>query len=705
MKTDQDPKQNTPDIRVPFIMKKTTMSGLVSAIQPRTLIFITAILLFLFLGFAILEYWQTRSDVFALMEDEGFLLLDALSASGERAVLGYEELERQIIKCLVGQCRMIVELDERLSVVQDDLDRLSGELGLARIHIFGPDGKRRHSNRVDPTEIGFKENPEQYRDMLTPVLSGNQDSVILGTHQTIQTSEFRFSVAVKRPSGGAVLVSMAADQLVELRRQIGPGRLVQEIGKQAGIAYVALQDTTSIILASRQIHSLSRVQSDPFLYRIWLSARRHVRVIRFEDRDILEICGPFFITGDLAGLFRIGLELDRYDRVINNARLRLSLIALILIPVGLIGFSLLVTRQNSHLLDLAFKRFKTQSSEILENLEDAVVAVNAVGAITVFNRAAESLFHYPSDRAIGLSVDDLNLCCLSIIGDTIKAGKGIIRPEVNCVFEGDEVTLGMHTSILYAGNSRDVETVILVVTDLTAQKRLEFQLRQQEKFQAMGQLASGVAHEIRNPLNAIGMIVQRLAKEFQPVEDKAEYRDLIETVGQEVRRSNRIIQQFLRFARPQQLARSRIPGQELLEAVQSIFASSARMNHIQFESFAEDDVSLNIDVDQMKQALLNLLQNALDSCSRGDTIRLTGRKQDTNYLISVEDDGSGMSEEDQRHVFDLYFSTKKDGTGMGLPIVYQIVQNHGGKMDFTSQADQGSVFRIYLPLPSETETV
>ena len=185
---------------------------------------------------------------------------------------------------------------------------------------------------------------------------------------------------------------------------------------------------------------------------------------------------------------------------------------------------------------------------------------------------------------------------------------------------------------------------------------LEVSLRRQDRLAAMGELASGVAHEVRNPLNAIGVIVQRLEREFEPTEDREEYLGLARTVRDEVRRINRIIQQFLTFARPPELILRKTDLAPVLEAAVEVVASQAASRGLRLERAFAPVGAVRIDPEQMKQVLLNLLSNAIEATEAGGEVRVSCRSVDALWAeVVVQDTGRGIPPEQQERIFDLYF--------------------------------------------------
>ncbi len=321
--------------------------------------------------------------------------------------------------------------------------------------------------------------------------------------------------------------------------------------------------------------------------------------------------------------------------------------------------------------------------------------------MTVFNNAAESIFQMPRESVINHPVRDIETSCFQYLVESLKTGKEVRALEERCLILNHWKSLRLNTSVV-RNASGIIDSAILVATDITHQRELEEQIQREAKLQAMGALASGVAHEVRNPINAIGMIAQRFRKEFRPVRDEEEYTLLTETMHQEVKRIDRIIRQFLEFSKPPSLHLSRVSVTRLFEDAAAVFSSSAAAAGVGFHMQAET-VFLQLDADQMKQVLLNLLQNSLDACRPGNEIRLSGRSEGPDYLFCVMDNGTGIPPEALKRIFDLYYTTKPDGTGIGLPMVAQIVQAHGGTVHAESE-DGSTRFTIRLPKPDPEKT-
>ncbi len=666
-------------------------------VNTKTILIVTVILMAMFLSFALFEFFSSRQDLVSMLNDEGLLLLDALVASSERSILSYDELEQSMQDRLVNSARWIEETDYREGLTQEFVDRFASRMDLYRIHILDGSGQIVMSNTIPHAEQGFMRRVGQDAVVRQFLSDSPSDTLVIGFREGQMSGESRYEVVVRRRNGGGIAVAADADQLFALRRELGPGRLIQEIGDNPGIGYVVLQDTLGVLLASRGVEEITSIPGDPFLIRIYTEQSRGSRFSPYKGIEMFEIVGSFMLEEDHLGIFRIGLETEYYRNILRNARFRLFLISLIFIIVGIIGFSFVLANQNVKLLSDSYNRVKMHTSEILQNMKDGVIAVDHEGRITVFNRAAEILFSISQNQAAGQRIQSLDIPSLSVLKESFTTGLPIDLPKEEFIIQDQKRVLSMRTSVV-KHNKNEIDTVILVVTDLTAQSRLEEKVRRQEKLSTMGKLASEVAHEIRNPINAIHMIGQRLLKEFRPQDDQEEYKGMMNTVVQETKRVNEIVQRFLRFAKPPPLQLSSVSVSKLFGEIDDLMRSSVEARGIDLEMQIDVDATLTMDRSQMKQVLVNLIQNGLDFTPEGGSIHVTGCIADRTYLISVADTGSGIGKSHLDKIFDLYYTTKKEGTGMGLPIVYQIIQNHGGEVVVESRKNRGTVFTIRFPM-------
>ncbi|MBK7772257.1 MAG: hypothetical protein IPI48_17495 [bacterium] len=227
---------------------------------------------------------------------------------------------------------------------------------------------------------------------------------------------------------------------------------------------------------------------------------------------------------------------------------------------------------------------------------------------------------------------------------------------------------------------------------------LEAEQARRERSFALGELASGVAHEIRNPLNAIGMVVQRLGREFTPSEGQDEYRQLTTTVHGEVHRINRIIEQFLSYARPAAPSFRSVDLAVLVRDLAALVRERFEAKGVGLVVESPERLDVVVDPDLVRQALHNLLDNALDACPAGAETRLSLAVTGDRARLVVADTGPGIAAADLPRIFNLYHTTKPRGTGVGLAIVDQVAAQHGGRAHAASEPGRGATFSLELPL-------
>lgn len=676
------------------IMKQITgKKSFLSYIRPGLLLPILAVLAALLLLSAVLELRGTRRELLHVLEEEAHSLMESIQIGGANAILAYEEIERQVSERLLNNAYLIDRLDQHSGLSSEKLAEIARQNSLFRINIFKTDGEKEISSFSGIHDAESQKQPP--KDMLKPILDGQTSELIIGLRPERYGTGERYAVAIRRSRGGAIVVNIDAAEMLEFRRQFFIGRLVQDIGENAGLEYVVLQDTLGIILATRNITSLNSLSTDPFLIAALTSESGQSRIFSFENREVFETVQAFVLDGESLGLFRIGLSLVHVRAAETQAKQRVLLVSLVTLLVGLIALGLLITLQNYRFVQSAYHRIETYTGNILANMADAVVAIDLAGKITVFNNAAEMLFKIKAQDALGQSCTLVGpvLCehLLAALQTQI-----VTDQEAEIELQNKKRILQFSLSFLRDGVGA-VDSAFAVIRDLSEQKALAAQLQRSEKLSAMGELASGVAHEVRNPLNAIGMIAQRLNREFQPQSEAAEYHSLTQTVVAEVKRINQIIQQFLHYARPPKLNKVRCDWARFCQETVLLLQAPARQKGVALNATLVE-VNIELDCDQMRQALVNLLQNALDATPSGGTITLECQTLPDWLQISIRDTGQGIKPEHMDKIFNLYFTTKPTGTGLGLSLVHQIISQHQGSIHVKSKWGVGTEFTIRLPL-------
>ena len=346
--------------------------------------------------------------------------------------------------------------------------------------------------------------------------------------------------------------------------------------------------------------------------------------------------------------------------------------------------------------------YRLFNDRIIESMRSGLVTTDLKGHIITFNRAAEEITGY---RATDVRGDNI----FTIFGDIekqIEAGLESIRTrtrlprfDIGCrTADGREIHLGFSVAPLVdeADNSRGY---VLTFQDLTEVMELEREVRRQERMAALGKMAAGLAHEIRNPLASMRGSVQVLASELSFSQDQSQ---LMQIVLRESDRLNRIVSDFLTYARPPKIERTVIEFSSLLSETIALLRNSPelRPDHLIREEYPDQPLIYQGDPNQMRQIFWNLARNAIQAMPKGGELCVTlESKSNGDVMIAFIDTGEGMSREQKDRLFEP-FNSSSGGTGLGMAIVYQLVRDHNGNVLVESESGKGT--RIGIRLPAES---
>lgn len=227
---------------------------------------------------------------------------------------------------------------------------------------------------------------------------------------------------------------------------------------------------------------------------------------------------------------------------------------------------------------------------------------------------------------------------------------------------------------------------------------LEKSMAMKERLVSLGKLASGMAHEIRNPLNAMSISIQRLKREFVPEEGKKEeYYSFLDIVRGELLRVNKIVEEFL-LSTKSGVPMERQNLHKVVEEVVMMLREKARGKGIEIVNECDEGISIECQQERLKQVFYNLITNSIEAMGSGGTIRISNESQNANLRVLVRDTGQGIRKGDLLRIFEYYYTTKDKGMGLGLPISYMIVKDHGGDIQVMSEEGKGTTFIITLPV-------
>jgi len=369
--------------------------------------------------------------------------------------------------------------------------------------------------------------------------------------------------------------------------------------------------------------------------------------------------------------------------------------------------------QRMRNVEEVFSALKENLDQILGNLQDGLLLFTGDGRAVLVSEAACRFLHKDRDTVLGLyarEIFDRNTVLGRSLWESVDAGVSMVQEEIRT-----ETGRRIRASVDFIHDDENEQGLGALVTlhDIESAEQIESELEVSRRMAAIGRLTSGVGHEVKNPINAIVVHLELLKSKLGDTSSPATRH--LEVIDAEIHRLDRVVQTLVDFSRPVEL---QLREQDLREIVTEVVAlSSAELSTRDVpvvSSMPEEPLIANVDGDLLKQALLNVIQNGAQAMPGGGTLEVEIRgdhRSPSNgdhfahpahkeAIISIRDQGPGIPDDIREKIFDLYFTTKAGGSGIGLAMTYRILQLHHGSVEVQSVAGQGSVFSLRIPLAS-----
>jgi len=341
-------------------------------------------------------------------------------------------------------------------------------------------------------------------------------------------------------------------------------------------------------------------------------------------------------------------------------------------------------------------RLQSLHGSVLTSMSSGVLTTDLDGGVTYANRAAQELLGAPSLDLVGRPLLSLGLLGEADWKRIAASGSEILRFENARLSGAIEDYFGISATALKDGSGYTIGR-ILIFQNLTELKRLEGEVRLKDKLAAVGELAAGIAHEIRNPLASISGSVQVLKNSSSPGSPEER---LMEIVVVESQRLSSILEDFLRYVRPKERAAEPVDAPAALDDVLTLLAHGDEVSpdHRLVKEFDPPSVVVQADPGQLRQIFWNVSRNALAAMPAGGTLTVSARLQGGSWNVSFTDEGHGMTASERGRLFTPFAHSFPGGTGLGLAIVYRIVEEHGGTIRVDTAPGHGTTVWISLPL-------
>lgn len=405
----------------------------------------------------------------------------------------------------------------------------------------------------------------------------------------------------------------------------------------------------------------------------------------------------------------VGLDMSGYDRSLQRIKLQTFVLSLIMLLVGLGGWISLATVQGYRVSQQTLGEIKLFTNLLLAKLPVGIIATDQEGVITTFNDAAASMTGVAGKDALGVRTGQALPEPFAVLfagngsGESGEAGPAAGVEKEVVVGAGAAKQHYLCHAMEIEGGMSEHQGKVLLISDITQLKGLEREMRENERLAAVGRMAAGVAHEVRNPLSSIKGLALLLKGKFEEHSRDSEAAALL---IEQVERMNRTVSELLSFTRPAPLKLEKISLGVLLENTLRLIESDADGSGVRTSlEVAPDLPDIAADRDRLNQVFINLLLNSVQAMDQGGELKVTAEtgKDNRTVTVRIQDTGCGVPPENLPQLFYPYFTTKKGGTGIGLAISQKIVSDHKGSIRIESVKGEGATVTVELPVFIEAE--
>jgi len=396
-------------------------------------------------------------------------------------------------------------------------------------------------------------------------------------------------------------------------------------------------------------------------------------------------------------IYIVQLDFGQFNSPLQNQLLQIIILLVVTILVGVGGTLSYLTLKGLKGSQVSLGKITAFADILVSSLPVGLIATDSSGVIQVYNASARDILEIDHDKILG----QIPGLCLPDVLSKMFSGTGGSEYERRQSEYLLELAPEKHkslqlSSIVVLDDVGEFGGEVLLIRDLTEVKLLERELERSERLAALGKMAAGVAHELRNPLSSIKGLAVLLKTNFSEQSKEAETADIL---VKEVERLNRSIGELLDYAKPGTLNKELVDISEIIQKTISLVQIDAESFNIDVELLlAEDIPQIQLDGDKIKQVFLNLLLNSVQAMQDGGSLSVRATREGGWVVVTVGDNGTGIKQENIRRVFDPYYTTKSYGTGLGLSLSVKIIEEHGGQIKITSSPGEFTEVSVLLPV-------
>ncbi len=494
--------------------------------------------------------------------------------------------------------------------------------------------------------------------------------------------------------------------------------LVRETVQEESISYIRIVDENSRLIAGGG--DWFENENRPSAAQVLASDRPFTT--RLKDRNIFEVAtiiNPLTCTecsagmtmrnrwrsacnmnagpggGDPKTVIFIGLRTDELNEARHRDAHHAFIMYGILFLVGTTGLYFLFFYQRMQVARTTLSNMRLYTENIIESMPAGLISLDVNGRVVSCNSCTEQLVGLSFPEMEGKRLDE-------IFPDSPLGGVDLREPVLDLAVElrdadGNSVPLKLSSSLMRDHGGTVIGTV-LILRDMREIRKMEQKLERSRRLAALGQMATAVAHEIRNPLGTLRGFAQFCKSRAEADPETHQFADLMMS---EVDRLNQTISGMLQFSRQREPEMTTVNLHTLLDKTRVLMESDFQSHGITLAMNAPDDIEVEADPDMLLQVLLNLLGNSLQATPAGGEVMVSVARAGDTVRLKVADTGSGMSEAERDKMFNPFFTTRKKGTGLGLAVCHQIIEQHDGHFEVESAPGEGTTITVVLQAPGK----
>jgi len=551
--------------------------------------------------------------------------------------------------------------------------------------------------------------------------------------------EEKYMGQILAEKGSALIRSFEAGSRTGMMGKMGSEAhlqtLLEETASQGDISYIFITDDAGEILAHNQKKKIGSRFKDPLfktqfprtdqpqwrivpgdgekdyfeVYKTFLPSLSHHGTgsgnRRMGQMGNSMLCSPGWIRGlspkrildpKNRPIIFIGMDIAPFETArkedLRNSGITISVIVFL----GLTGLvSLFWAQKLAHSRRL-LQDTRAFASELVTSLPMGILAVNDESDIVYINEVAARLIKKEVSSTKNKKTTEILPSFLLELHESVKKGRSVSEEEILFNTRTNTTAPVEVTITEIIGEQGNFIGHVFILKDLSDIRALELEIQQKNKLAAVGNLAAGVAHEVRNPLSSIRGYAAYFGSLFDSDSDNKKAANIM---AEEVDRVNRVISELLEFARPMELELQEVEIFDLVDKALRLIKYEAEMAKVNIAKSIEADIpKVAMDKDRLTQVLLNIFINGIQAMKAGGDMTVEVFTREDKLKFQISDTGDGISAEDQANIFNPYFTTKKKGAGLGLAIAFKIIESHGGSIKIESAKGKGTMFEISIPL-------